>query len=52
MLNNKQKSEIFTEREKANDNIEKKIIKLDEIENNYYNKIKDNINYIKKFANS
>ena len=52
MLNNKQKSEIFTEREKANDNIEKKIIKLDEIENNYYNKIKDNINYIKKLANS
>lgn len=52
ILNNKQKREILTEREKANDNIEKKINKLDEIENNYYNKIKDNINYIKKFVNS
>ena len=52
MLNNKQKSEIFTEREKANDNIDKKIKKLDEVQNNYYKKIKDNINYIKKFVNS
>ena len=52
MLNNKQKSKIFTEREKANDNIDKKIKKLDEVQNNYYKKIKDNINYIKKFVNS
>ena len=52
MLNNKQKSVIFTEREKANDNIDKKIKKLDEVQNNYYKKIKDNINYIKKFVNS
>ena len=52
ILNNKQKSEIFTEREKANDNADKKIKILDEFENKYYEKIKNSINNIRKFVNS
>ena len=51
-LNEKEKSKIFTVKGKANDDIGKKIYLLDEIQNNYYEKIKTDINFIKQFINS